>query len=401
MAIEFNCPYCTATVRVGDDATGKIGRCPKCDTRLRIPTIPTAPVAPPASQSPPPREKEAEVPPQLIPGLPTDPPHAPLVTTGFSNLNAPPIPDNLGQLPIVPVEQDPVTSKYLKRRKKKNKNYTAWIPPVIFGGILVGIAVAYLNWNQVSFSGELPGERMNPNQSIHIELVGKSFNIDQSIFSQIVDEVRERPSAVHSNLVNLRFAGGANGLAIALRPGSASVLVKVSLNDHKPIAKFYKDHFDELDDARIKELQQGLISLARDWTQAPEGTKNETLPNYRNSVVYNSFVKGLGRVCHARIGNVMYPCIHEDHSGALYFLVPIGTTNFEIRERTDLEQAAVLPADFLIKVTVQLAEIASPLLAPDHESTEPASEGETVPEPMTETPESQPVTIPTMKMNNE
>ena len=37
MAIEFDCPYCTAMIRVGDDAAGKQGVCPKCGTSLIVP----------------------------------------------------------------------------------------------------------------------------------------------------------------------------------------------------------------------------------------------------------------------------------------------------------------------------------------------------------------------------
>ncbi|HCK52778.1 MAG TPA: hypothetical protein DIC23_06140, partial [Planctomycetaceae bacterium] len=37
MAIEFNCPYCTAVIRVGDTAVGKKGTCPKCDTAVVVP----------------------------------------------------------------------------------------------------------------------------------------------------------------------------------------------------------------------------------------------------------------------------------------------------------------------------------------------------------------------------
>ena len=40
MAIEFNCPYCTAAIRVPDAYAGKQGRCPKCDTKLLIPYVP-------------------------------------------------------------------------------------------------------------------------------------------------------------------------------------------------------------------------------------------------------------------------------------------------------------------------------------------------------------------------
>ena len=58
MAIQFNCPYCTAAIQVPDASAGKLGRCPKCETRLRIPSIappePAAP-APPAAAVPPPQ----------------------------------------------------------------------------------------------------------------------------------------------------------------------------------------------------------------------------------------------------------------------------------------------------------------------------------------------------------
>ena len=39
MAIEFDCPYCTATIRVPDAFGGKQGRCPKCDTHLLVPLV--------------------------------------------------------------------------------------------------------------------------------------------------------------------------------------------------------------------------------------------------------------------------------------------------------------------------------------------------------------------------
>ena len=54
MAIEFDCPYCTATIRVPDAYGGKQGRCPKCDTRLLVPLVvrPGSTTVPDASSSP-------------------------------------------------------------------------------------------------------------------------------------------------------------------------------------------------------------------------------------------------------------------------------------------------------------------------------------------------------------
>lgn len=357
MAIEFNCPYCTATVRVGDEASGKIGRCPKCDTRVRVPTIPVggAPAPVPPIQSESSNSVNAPVPSQPVATGPV-----PL----FPDLTASSTPRNPGELPVVPVTDDPVTSKYIKRRKKKKVNYASWIAPVIFGGILVAIGLFYYNSTKPSYEGTLAAERINPNQSIQIELEGEAFNIDQQVFSQIVDELRKSPSSIRSNLVNLTFAAGANGIEMTLRPGIQAELVKVPVTNMKSVEDFYQIHFDELDDARLDEIQRGLKSLAEEWVLASEGAKNETLPNYRNSVAYNAFVKGLGRIVFAQIGKAMYPCVHEDGSGALYFLVPIGTETFTIRERSELDETPVFPSEFNIQATIERPKLATPEMVP-------------------------------------
>lgn len=371
MTIEFHCPYCTATVRVGDEASGKIGRCPKCDTRVRIPALPTLTQGDPATEipavSPPPVEsrRTEDLPdPNTVPAQSDASEPSTEASPSFPDFSASPAPQNPGQLPVVPVTDDPVTSKYMKRRKKKKTNYASWIAPFAFGGIIVLIVFSYYNSTKPSYLGELTAEKLNPNQSIQIELEGESFNIDQKIFSQIVDELRKSPSAVHSNLVHLKFAAGANGMEMALRPGVQADLVKVPVTDIATIAKFYKEEFDTLDDARLAEIQEGLLSLAEEWVLASEGSKNETLPNYRNSVAYNAFVKGLGRIVYARVGNAIYPCVHEDGTGSLYFLVPTGTEEFTIRERNELDETPVFPSELSIQVTIERPKLATPELIP-------------------------------------
>ena len=58
MAIEFACPSCHGTLRVGDDAVGKVVRCGSCMTMLRVPA--TAPSPEPAAEEPAPRRRSAE-----------------------------------------------------------------------------------------------------------------------------------------------------------------------------------------------------------------------------------------------------------------------------------------------------------------------------------------------------
>lgn len=365
MTIEFHCPYCTATVRVGDDASGKIGRCPKCETRLTVPTIPEQVNQQESSESAP--IENAATSEQIISNDVSEIPSLPEVTAASP-------PEELGQFPILSVTEDPITSKYQKRRKKKPSNSMTLLPPVFFGGLLAIAGFLYYLQSLPSYEGTLEASRQNFNQSIQVELQGTSFKIDDEIFSQIADELRDHPSEVRSDLVNLSFRAGAEGLAISLRPGSEAELVKVPVAQLKPVAKYYQDHFNELNDHRIAEMQAGLISLSSDWVNAPEGEKNSTLPNYRNSVVYNAFVKGLGRICYANVGGAMYPCVHEDGDVALYFLIPTGTESFTIRERSELDETPFFPSKFLIQVKVARPSMADAELVPIE--SEPISEDE-------------------------
>ena len=45
MAIEFTCPACGATLRVADEATGRVVRCGGCMSMLRVPEVPPPPPA--------------------------------------------------------------------------------------------------------------------------------------------------------------------------------------------------------------------------------------------------------------------------------------------------------------------------------------------------------------------
>ena len=51
MAIEFDCPYCTAAIRIGDQAAGKQGACPKCGTTLVVPRPESTTAASPSATS--------------------------------------------------------------------------------------------------------------------------------------------------------------------------------------------------------------------------------------------------------------------------------------------------------------------------------------------------------------
>lgn len=65
MAVEFICPTCNGTLRVGDESAGRVVRCGACQTMLRVPgqavaPLAAVPVAPPRAPTAQPRDPEPE-----------------------------------------------------------------------------------------------------------------------------------------------------------------------------------------------------------------------------------------------------------------------------------------------------------------------------------------------------
>jgi len=379
MSIEFNCPYCTATVRVGDDAAGKVGRCPKCETRIRIPdprpqadspsVVPTAetptPTAPPVAPAPAPISP-IEIPPtapvvsQQTPVPPTVPTPE-TQETAFPDFSQPtPAPPTTpqpaladGSSPIIQTIPDKQFSKPDYRRKRKKGS--AWISlliPVVFGSIFVGLFFAYLKWSAPKFTGELTGEVLNPDQSISATIRGRDHAVPEKAFRNLINDLKDHPSAIRSNLVNVRFDGVSSDLKVSLRPGIDSDLVRVPVTELKSVSEYYYDHSGKIDESRRSDLQLALIELCDDWVHAEEGEKLRTLPEYRDSIGYNSFVKGLGHISEAIVDGMRYPCVHEDSAGSLTFLVPVGTKKFIIKQRTDQKLSSFFPSKFEIKVSI-------------------------------------------------
>jgi hypothetical protein len=395
MAIEFNCPYCTATVRVGDAASGKIGRCPKCETRIRVPSIapPQGGPAPQPTRSIEETPSETDIPLFGSPDSGRPSPASPVPATDESP----------GEFPFIQPKPEPVaTSSYLRRRNKKKPNPLGnLIPPLLFGGLLIGIGMAYLYWSQPSYEAAVTGTRMSPDGMLTTTVQGRRFDIPQEVFDELVDELRQNMSDLYSNLVQLQFRGGPRGLEIGLRPGVDADLVKVPVLSVPSVSRYYEEQYNAWDEARLAEMQRALSSLCQDWVQASEQRKTATLPEYRHELAYNAFVFGLGRICEAVIDNARYPCVHEDARGFLYFLVPTGTERFVIRERADLREreGPFFPSRFAITVQVQTEEPKpapkpdaelipyEPIDDPDGETAEDAPDEETAPKPDDEDPD--------------
>ena len=127
MAIEFDCPYCTAAIRVNDTAAGKRGACPKCGTSLIVPRpaeVVTEVVESPAASAHPEPDVIPDVVPDMVPEFQSRP-------------------------------QASVSSRVRRRRHRRG----GLMFPLACGGLLLlAITVAWFLNDPTRFQGSLVGE---------------------------------------------------------------------------------------------------------------------------------------------------------------------------------------------------------------------------------------------------
>ncbi|MEW4489113.1 hypothetical protein AB1L42_13615 [Thalassoglobus sp. JC818] len=373
MAIQFHCPYCTATVRVRDDAAGKVGQCPKCGSRVRVPAPQANPPASPEAVDPsladtdefevydpdsaPLPESQKKSSRSAGAPEPTDPL---LKTTTEFNLSEPssasPPENATDSFQFGSSEPSSMRSSLPRRRRKRRLGML--LPPLFFGGLLVLLGVFYSLQTQPVFTGTISGERLPADHILRMELKADDFSIPQQRFNTVLEQLRETPTTVRSNLVVLDLVADGDKLRMTLSPGRQAEFVKARLLSLADIDTFYQDQFRELEQQRFQELKASINRMFEEWSDPQASSQNALLPEYRQAVVYNTFVSGLGRICHAVQEQTAYPCVYESQSGDFYFLVPIGTESFTIRERKTAGDNTILPSEFAVEVNVapQIAE---------------------------------------------
>ncbi|WP_146508815.1 hypothetical protein [Thalassoglobus neptunius] len=260
-------------------------------------------------------------------------------------------PENAAEpFPLISPEPRPLTSRPSRRRRKSR--WGMLLPPLFFGGLLVLLGVIYSFQTRPVFTGTIQGERLPADHILRMELKAEDFSIPEERFNTVLEQLKETPTTVRSNLVVLDLSANGNKLQMTLSPGRQAEFVKAPLLSLSDINTFYQDQFRDLEQQRFQELKSGINRMFEEWSDPQASSQNALLPEYRQSVVYNTFVSGLGRICHAVEELTAYPCVHESQSGDFYFLVPIGTETFTIHERKADGAISVFPSEFAVKVNV-------------------------------------------------
>ena len=380
MAIQFNCPYCTVTIQVPDNAAGKKGTCPQCGTKVLVPVPKNAPPPPVASSHPPvftpqPAAPPSFAPPQFAP-QPTMPmagyPPAPGMPFGFDPNqpmqtppgNVPPVgyapmpqyPQYFVPAPLsAPVEETSTTKKSKSRPQRK-------MTPAIWGALIavgiVGTVVAYVllkpGVKPNPLSGTLTGTLITKSK-LQPAIVHRDWleGIDEETVGTVLKQMEKRTITLRSDTVILKFQGAAEGIKITATPGLHADLVAVDVSSHKALNAWQQKQGVKLGDRHQKELIRTAKSFIQEWTKADAtGEKKLDFSRFHDSLGLAALTSGLGAEAVAIVNRIPHSCVAEQQ-GLLYFLIPPGTERFKLQGRQDSKGNFAFTGRFVVEVEAE------------------------------------------------
>jgi len=319
MAIEFDCPYCTAVIRIGDEAAGKQGVCPKCGTSLVVPR-PESNTAATAATAATDEDVVPEVVPDVVPEFQSRP-------------------------------QASISSRVRRRRRKKGGMGF----PLACGGILLlAVTVAWFLNDPSRFRGSLEGELsasyvtaevLEP-RSIDPELMESR----SEAYAELIASLKERPGRVRSNVMVVAFVESDGKMQVRVDPAREYRLVRVGMGQTESLRVFAESQSSRLDGLRREDLAGSLGRLLSDWQSAVEADLAfEDWSGYRESIGLTALVGGLGHHAMARTGRQDLRCLYEG-DGALYFLVPASLVEFRLVGRSRPDGSVPFPAEFTVRI---------------------------------------------------
>lgn len=336
MAILFHCPYCTASVKVPDSAAGKLGECPKCGTKIRIPTVEVPP-----SQSAAPVAQAAPTFPVVQ--MPAAAPPAGPESFDFSRLES----------GVPKSSTSPAPRRTVVAKESGNSGRMTGIGVMVALLLAAGIGGWQVYKNQPVYIAAVGGTRAPAAQGISVSVPWAAVNVEPSRQPPVVEYFKRHQTAILSNILKIEIAASVNGLEIRAIPLEDAELIRIDPHANPDLTKYITANKAAWDAGRQKVLAQHGKELCDKILDAQlKGAKVPSISDYRDVVALNSLVRGLGRHVLAGSAGKLYPCIFEDKDGKLYFVVPIGTPDLMITEKTFEGQPHVLPSQFRLDVSL-------------------------------------------------
>lgn len=404
MAIQFNCPYCTVTIQVPDQAAGKKGTCPQCGTKVVVPVpknSPPAEVAPaPQAFAPPPPAPvfAPQMAPQPQPFVPQPAmpypgyPPAPGMPFGFDPNQAAvppgyPAPAGFAPMPnfapAPPVanseETSSVATKY-KRKLKRRNGPAMWGALVAIVVIAAGPALYFLKPGAKTelLSGKLTGTRLAKGK-LEPALVHREWieGIDEETLANVLKQMEKRTVKFRSSneLISMTFQGAPEGIKVLATAGPSAELIAVDLSSHKALDQWHQKHAAKLSDQCQKNVAIAAKKFVQEWTRA-EAARDTThsFGHFHDELGLSALTMGLGAEVVAIVGKTMHGCVAEQQ-GMLYFLLPAGTDRFDLQGREHGKNNVVFPGHFVVDVEAA-ARIRKPAQKKTDEEPEMTEDGE-------------------------
>lgn len=358
MAIEFNCPYCTASVRVPDTAGGKRGTCPKCQSKIIVPKIeppkPAEPESPPPAAPPQlPVHEELPEATELVeepastgkPGPPPLPPPLPGQGVADNQVAAPqPAAEPAFTAPIIDstaisggVEPTaPTTSVARKYKKRRNKKGGSIMVPLAFGAVLIGIVGWFFMQTSVKLEGGLSARPIQEDPTYVGSVESNQINVNGDDLDFVLESLKETPLSIASSRSTVYVSATSRSLKFEIRASGEDRFFAVKYTQDTVLRDWVAENAEALNAPRLKTIADQVNDFIADVEEArreDDKASPGNLLSYRDKLGYAALTKGFGFNCVARVGSKLYPCVHQDGDNNLYFLLPASISGFTIEGR--------------------------------------------------------------------
>ena len=390
MAIEFNCPYCTAAIRVPDAYSGKRGSCPKCATKLLVPDV--VPGGNKSQQAPPASSSSMEVPaPEPARGV-TQPAAGTNESSAPESAPTPSASPVIGGLPVadfapseIPVFAAPPTkntavSKRLKKKTHRRKSqllYSVGIPVICFL-LFFGVIALVMTTQQPELKGTLRGTRAG-SMLIPTRLFPVAdLELDSDQRTRVESAFEADRESFVSSQMTCRIGLDAGNLTIDVSVGDGFFWFAVNPANDIVLSDWIRKNQTNLNADRLKRTIKTGTELCQDKLLKASGEPVVfEAEKYRDGFGLNTNVKAFGYVVEAIAGQRKSVCAYEDTNGTLYFALPADTKSFLLKGRL-VGGISLFEGEYTVEVA---GDQAVPLPAEDEPAPD-AMEPDAMAEPM-------------------
>lgn len=372
MAIEFNCQYCNAIIRVPDNAGGGKGKCPRCARRITVPKVSsrTGPKPPSPeiaglfeSDEPDPSTAAAATAPPADPDEVVFASAESVIESASPQGNSfdpeslfNPAPRGLGELPVERPRQALAPGSVSSRMKKKSSG-GLWLIPTVFGLVLCGVVGWYVwqYYQSERLVGELTAETADLLELPPVEVSLSMFKQSPSVMKEVLEDLERSPVRLPSGMMVVQISANKRAMTFHVNTSPQTSFYRVDVKDDPALSTFRKTKTLELEELREEQVSKGGADFVTEYQQfTAKKSSAKSLGVYRDSLALPAMTRGLGNQVVAVYGQTSFPCAYEDGSGGLYFLMPPGIEEFEIEGRKGTDGMTLFPGRYTVKVAGQI-----------------------------------------------